>query len=93
MWSPALPGTDDERGEKRLNTLLYIFHFVYQVYAWGSSQLGQVGLGSRKGSSEPVMIADAFGGDEVAQVACGMYHSLVVTKSCRYIMCWLFCCA
>ncbi|ELT94735.1 hypothetical protein CAPTEDRAFT_226039 [Capitella teleta] len=52
------------------------------VYAWGGSELGQVGSGSRGTYTQPHKIG-GFGDEEVAFVSCGMYHSLAVSKSCK----------
>jgi len=53
-----------------------------ELWVWGYGRIGQLGLGDKTDRLAPTLMrAEAvFGGSPVLTVACGVYHSLVVTK-------------
>ncbi|XP_026580225.1 probable E3 ubiquitin-protein ligase HERC6 [Pseudonaja textilis] len=53
-----------------------------KVFSWGAGGFGQLGTGKLKDSSTPKKI-DALSKYNVIQVACGHYHSIVLTKDGR----------
>jgi alpha-tubulin suppressor-like RCC1 family protein len=49
--------------------------------AWGSGEYGKLGLGDTSKRTSPARLAaDAFGGLQVLQAACGDDHTLAVTE-------------
>lgn len=61
-----------------------------ELYAWGSNREGQLGLGSEiKQETKPKLIT-SLADIPIAFIACGGYHSIVVSKSGNFISC-LFC--
>jgi len=53
-----------------------------ELWVWGCGEEGQLGLGYEANRLAPTLVAAqaAFGGSPVLMVACGDWHSLVVTK-------------
>lgn len=53
-----------------------------QVYAWGSSQYGQLGVGTTGYCAEPRLVERLYG-QSVVSVVAGQYHSLALTADGR----------
>lgn len=52
-----------------------------ELYSWGSNKEGQLGIGSHiKKELKPKLIS-SLAGIPIAFIACGGYHSIVVSKS------------
>jgi len=53
-----------------------------ELWVWGHGLYGQLGLGVEANRLVPTLLGVevAFGGSPVLTVACGDFHSLVVTK-------------
>lgn len=51
-----------------------------RVYAWGSGQNGQLGLGSVRNSNEPAFI-DFLKDEKVIDIICGDSNALALTQS------------
>ena len=51
------------------------------VYAWGSNGLGSLGLGPGVPDQVAPQVLRALEGERVVGVACGLFHSLVLTES------------
>lgn len=52
-----------------------------ELYAWGSNEFGQLGIESGPVNiSKPVLVA-SLNGLPISFIACGGYHSFVVSKS------------
>ena len=56
----------------------------FQVYGWGSSQYGQVGLNTRLTYTRP-MLLDTLSQVSCVAVECGQYHSLALTDDAQYV--------
>ena len=56
------------------------------VYAWGDSRHGQLGLGAVSMTSTPTEVR-AFADRAVLAVACGSYHTLVLTEDRHVYAC------
>ncbi len=61
------------------------YHFLMltedgRVYVMGSNNHGQLGLGNRLSSPQPVYLV-SLQGIPVGQIACGAYHTLILTVS------------
>jgi alpha-tubulin suppressor-like RCC1 family protein len=54
----------------------------WQVYSWGSSQFGQLGVGITSHSSHPRLV-ETLSEEDIVQVSAGQYHSLAISKSGR----------
>ncbi|XP_049853132.1 uncharacterized protein LOC126334689 isoform X3 [Schistocerca gregaria] len=52
------------------------------VYAWGSSQFGQLGIGSTGQSSTPILIS-GLASELITSISAGQYHSLALTADGR----------
>ena len=55
---------------------------LLQVYGWGDSQYGQVGVGTRHVYHRP-MLLEALLPHSCVAVHCGQYHSLAITSDCK----------
>jgi len=53
-----------------------------ELWVWGDGVFGQLGLGNEAKRLAPTLVGAeaAFGGSPVLMAACGIYHTLVVTK-------------
>lgn len=53
-----------------------------ELYAWGSNEFGQLGLGSMgpENISKPTLVK-SLTGLPISFIACGGYHSFVISKS------------
>ena len=54
----------------------------WQVYSWGSSQFGQLGVGITSHLSHPKLV-ETLSEENIVQVSAGQYHSLAISKSGR----------
>ncbi|MEY2966323.1 MAG: hypothetical protein RLY50_373, partial [Actinomycetota bacterium] len=56
---------------------------IDEVWAWGANTKGQLGIGSTTSFATPVKVAwtPTVSGEEVAHLAVGLYHSLMVTRA------------
>lgn len=52
------------------------------VYAWGSSQFGQLGIGSTGQSSTPILVT-GLASELITSISAGQYHSLALTADGR----------
>lgn len=52
--------------------------FIFEVYAWGQNNAGQVGSGSTTGQSVPRRVTSAIGGHKVVAIACGQLSSMAL---------------
>ena len=51
-----------------------------KVYVMGNNNYGQLGLGNKLSTSQPVYLK-SLQGIPVMQISCGAYHSMVLTVS------------
>ena len=56
------------------------------VYAWGDSRHGQLGLGAQQMAATPTELR-AFSDRRVLAVACGSFHTLVLTEDRQVFAC------
>lgn len=56
------------------------------MYAWGSSQFGQLGLGPVQESPYPRLVV-SLSGYRVVSAECGQYHTLYLTSSGSVLAC------
>lgn len=52
-----------------------------EVYAWGSGSYGRLGLGHSSDAFSPQLVGGVLNGCNVTGVACGWYHSAIVTST------------
>jgi len=51
-----------------------------ELYAFGQGTCGQLGNGSKKNQSSPILL-DGFPKNKIASIACGIQHSVAITTS------------
>jgi len=59
-----------------------VSHVCVQVYGWGCSGYGQVGVGTRHIYTRPVVL-ETLNHANVVSLDCGQYHSLALTVDGR----------
>ncbi|XP_076648302.1 HECT and RLD domain containing E3 ubiquitin ligase 4 [Halictus rubicundus] len=52
-----------------------------ELYSWGSNNEGQLGLGSKVENERKPKLINGLDGIPIAHIACGGYHSIVISKS------------
>lgn len=65
---------------------IYIIFIYYscidgELYTWGSNEFGQLGLNTQSPITSNPMLVKSLIGLPISFIACGGYHSFVVTKS------------
>lgn len=75
------------------NIGIFFLYFTYyidgELYAWGSNEFGQLGIGSDPANiSKPTLIV-TLDGLPISFIACGGYHSFVVSKSGKIFIIFL----
>jgi len=56
------------------------------LYTWGSNEFGQLGLGLGPGNVSKPTLVNSLVGLPISFIACGGYHSFVVSKSGKNIV-------
>lgn len=65
---------------------LQILYIDGELYTWGSNEFGQLGLGLGPiNVSKPTLVKSLIG-LPISFIACGGYHSFVVSKSGKIIL-------
>lgn len=57
-----------------------------ELYAWGSNSDGQLGLGSDTKMELKPKLVYSLAAVPIAFVACGGYHTIVISKSGKYLL-------
>lgn len=66
------------KGVEGENKEVFKMHILLQVYGWGGSKYGQVGVGTRHIYRRP-MLLETLQSETTVAVECGHYHSLALT--------------
>lgn len=53
------------------------------VYAWGSAQFGQIGIGMSSGQSPYPSLVETLWHEQIVEVSAGQYHSMALTEDGR----------
>jgi alpha-tubulin suppressor-like RCC1 family protein len=61
-----------------------VYFSVFQVYAWGSSQYGQLGIG-KSGQSPYPRLVELLSRERIIAVSAGQYHSIALADDGRSV--------
>lgn len=65
-----------------------MYIIVYQVYAWGYNNCGQVGSGSTANQPTPRRVSSCLQNKVVVSIVCGQTSSLAVVDNGEVITSW-----